>query len=118
MISWGPPIAMEIRMKADVLESEFASRGVGLGGTLLLASTDALALVDRAAEEGVAILGVDGHVAAHGQEESPPGELADFSGAVAEGHGCWAEAAAFIDSRRDLGLVFEVVLGGDPLEAV
>ena len=48
-------------MKAARLQTEFAPRGVpNSGGLLLLRAPDAIALVNRAAEEGVPILGVDG----------------------------------------------------------
>jgi hypothetical protein len=43
---------------------------------------------------------------------------ADFAAAVAEGHGCWEDAEAFVRARRRQGLVFEVMLGDDPIEAV
>ena len=106
-------------MKAERLEREFADRGVpDRGGLLLLRPEDALALVDRAAEEGVPILGVDGRLLSETSTASPLEHLADFTSRVAEGHGCWQEAEAFIQARRDRGLVFELTLGDDPVEAV
>lgn len=105
-------------MKADLLNAEFASRGVpGGDDLLLLRPRDAIELVSRAAEEGVPILGVAGLPPAGGAA-SPPRQLADFSAAVAEGHGCWQAAESLIDERRHAGLVFALELGGDPLEAV
>jgi hypothetical protein len=106
-------------MKAERLEREFASRGVQpSGGLLLLAPADALALVQRAADEGVPILGVDGLRVREGTTESPLEHLADFSASVAEGHGCWEAAETFIRAREGEGLVFEITLGSDPVEAV
>jgi hypothetical protein len=106
-------------MKAEHLETEFASRGVPHpGGLLLLAPADALALVDRAAEEGVPILRIDGFRVTDGSTASPSEHLADFSDAVARGHGCWEDAESFIRERDGLGLVFELSLGDDPVEAV
>lgn len=106
-------------MKAERLEREFADRGVAhAGGSLLLRPPDALALVSRAAEEGVPILGVDGLYVTASSMESPPEHVADFSAAVAEGHGCWQDAEAFIRERSAIGLVFELTLGDDPVEAV
>jgi len=106
-------------VKAARLEIEFAGRGVPhAGGALLLRPPDALALVDRAAEEGVPVLGVDGVYATTRSTESPIEHSADFSAAVAEGHGCWQDAEAFIRERSDRGLVFELTLGDDPVEAV
>lgn len=106
-------------MKADLLYEQFAPAGVRAArGLLLLELEDALALISRAAEEGVPILGVDGVRVAAGGSESPPEYAADFSAAVAEGHGCWADAEAFVGARRGRGLVFAVALGDDPIEAV
>ena len=106
-------------MKAKRLVREFADRGVPFGsGALVLRQTDALALVNRAAEEGVPIVGIDGMRVTETSAESPVEHLADFSAAVAKGHGCWEEAEAFIRARDGLGLVFELTLGDDPVEAV
>jgi hypothetical protein len=105
-------------MKAELLEKEFAERRVPDGEGLVLRPPDALALVDRAAEEGVPILSVDGMYVSPPAAESPLENLADFSSAVAEGHGCWEAADAFIRARSTLGLVFELTLGDDPVEAV
>ena len=44
---------------------------------------------------------------------SPLEHIADFSRMVERGNGCWDDAIAFIEERRDR-LTFEVVLG-DPL---
>jgi hypothetical protein len=106
-------------MKAERLASEFADRAVPyVGGLLLLGPADALELVDRAAEEGVPILGVDGLRVDKAATTSPIEHTADFSPRVAEGHGCWEEADAFIRQRAGLGLSFELTLGDDPVEAV
>jgi hypothetical protein len=106
-------------MKAERLESEFASRNVSpRGGLLLLRPADAVALVRSAADEGVPILGVDGLRVSDAQTESPVEHLADYSRRVAEGHGCWQDAEAFILEREEAGLVFELTLGSDPLEVV
>src|SRR3954468_2955511 len=106
-------------MKAERLEREFADRAVAeRGGLLLLRPEDALALVDRAAEEGVPILGVDGLLVTEASTAAPLEHLADFSSRVAQGHGCWQEAEALIQEHRGRGLVFELTLGDDPVEAV
>ena len=106
-------------MKAERLQREFASRGVShTGGLLLLRAPDAIALVNRAAEEGVPILGVDGFFVTATTTEAPVEHIVDFSSAVAEGHGCWQDAETFIQQRATTGLVFELTLGDDPVEAV
>jgi hypothetical protein len=106
-------------VKAEHLEKEFASRRVPYrDGLLLLPPADAIALVQRAADEGVPILAVDGLRLTEAATESPVEHLVDFSRRVADGHGCWEEAEAFIRARGESGLVFELMLGNDPLEAV
>ena len=106
-------------MKAERLRKEFAPRAVPhSGGLLLLRAPDAVALVNRAAEEGVPILGVDGFVVTPTSTESPIEHVADYSDAVAQGHGCWQDAESFIQSRAATGLLFELTLGDDPVEAV
>ncbi|MFL5606608.1 MAG: hypothetical protein ACJ8AD_09200 [Gemmatimonadaceae bacterium] len=106
-------------MKAEMLETEFRVRSVPSSGNLLLLTpTDAIALVRRAADEGVPILGIHGFFMTPESTESPLEHIADFSKAVANGHGCWQEAEAFIRERIATDLVFELTLGDDPVEAV
>ena len=106
-------------MKAELLEQEFRSRSAAPGDTLLLLrAADALDLIDRAAEEGVPILGVDGFRLTSERIEPVLDRIADYSAAVAEGHGCWEAADAFIRAHREEPLVFELTLGDDPVEAV
>ena len=106
-------------MKADMLEREFAPRAIAYeSGLLLLRPADAIELVNRAADEGVPILGIEGARASTQGTQSPLEQLADYSAAVANGHGCWEEAETLIRGRGDRGLILEVLLGGDPIEAV
>lgn len=106
-------------MKAEHLEKEFASRSVPhRAGLLLFQPDDAIDLVRTAADEGVPILGLDGFRVTKSTTESPLEHLADYSDRVAAGHGCWQEAEAFIRERQEAGLLFEVTLGDDPIEAV
>jgi hypothetical protein len=104
-------------MKADLLRQEFALDAVdGPGDGLRLYADDTLALIGRAAEEGVPIVALRGLA-----DAAPAGEAADaadFAAEVAGGHGCWEDAERFVRARRRRGLVFEVALGGDPVEAV
>ena len=104
-------------MKADLLREEFASDAVpDADGRLLLDPGDTLALIGRATEEGVPIVAVRGVAGA--SAAGAAADAADYASAVAEGHGCWEEAERFVRARRDRGLVFEVTLGDDPIEAV
>ena len=106
-------------MKADNLTREFADRAVRTtDGRLLLRPSDAIELVDRAAEEGVPIVRVHGVARTDSAVALPIVRDADFSSPVREGHGCWHGADAFIRERSKLGLVFELTLGDDPLEIV
>jgi hypothetical protein len=106
-------------MNADDLEYEFASCAVpNGGGLLLLAVDDAVALVRRAADSGIPIFGVDGMFVSARGTESPIKHIADYSAAVAAGDGSWGWAEAFINERRPLGMVFEVVLGKPGAAAV
>lgn len=105
-------------MKPIDLQREFISRAVLYTGELmLLAANDALALVGRAAQLGVPILGVDALFLSRRGTESPIEHTADFSVAVSAGDGCWEQADAFIEERRSLGMVFEVVLDEPTLPA-
>lgn len=106
-------------MKADLIEREFAPRGVkNSAGLLLLRAIDAIELVNQAADEGVPIIGVEGFRVTTAGTESPAEHIADYSTLVAQGHGCWQDAEKFIRERTDSDLVFEIVLGDDPLEIV
>lgn len=105
-------------MNSTTLEREFASRAVPHAGRLLLLRYyDAIDLVRRAQPMGVPIIGIDGMLLGDQGTESPIEHLADFSIAVAQGDGSWAAAQAFIEARRSLGMVFEVVLGKQQVPA-
>lgn len=99
-------------MIADELTAEFQAKAVPhSGGLLLLHANDAIALVRRAADLRIGILGVDGVFVSADRTVSPLEHVADFSNRGARCNGCWAEAEAFIRQRIGLGLVFEVTLG-------
>jgi hypothetical protein len=112
-------LAAEVIVKAERILGEFTTEQVPCREqVLLLRASDAVALVADAAEEGVPIVAVQGVRVSDQGIESPTDHLADYSKAVAEGHGCWAEAEAFIRARAGSGLVFVVRLGDDPIELV
>jgi hypothetical protein len=103
-------------VKAARLKEEFRARGrAGAGGALLLWSTDALELVDRAADEGVPIVRITCSTPTGGAVAD---QCADFTREVCDGHGCWEAADAFIRRRGELGMLFNIELGDDPLEIV
>lgn len=104
-------------VKAELLDDEFKARGIEYAaGRVLLYPDDAIALVNRAADEGVPIVTVDGfHV---NDERATTSCFADFAPAARQGHGSWEEAERFIRAWREPGLLFEIALGSDPIEAV
>lgn len=108
------------RPKAERLQREFADRSVHRDdGPLLLRPDDALALVSRAADEGVPIVGVLGARGTDTPVALPLERLADYSAGVAQGRGCWQDAEALIRARGGSpGMSFALSLGGDPIEAV
>ncbi len=105
-------------MEAEILVRQFTSRAVPHhGGHLLLEAADAILMINRAAEAGVPIVRVDAlRPGAEGTAPAPE-HTADFSAAASEGHGCWTEAEEFVRARMGPGLVFELTLGSDPLNA-
>jgi len=98
-------------MTVEDLEREFANRAVCHGGVDTFSADDAILLVDRAAAEGIPILGVDGISIVDGKTESLIENTADFSSGVSDGRGCWDDAKRFIESQRARVGLFEVVLG-------
>ena len=76
------------------------------GGTLILPPADALAMVERARELGVPVLGVDGFWITDETTQPDLGHTIDLGRGTGTS---WDEAARFIAERSDLGLMFEVV---------
>ena len=107
---------MTTRTKAKRLEAEFQSRAIGDERDLRFDAGTALTFINRAADEGVPVLGV--HVRNRSHEPQGTDDLIDFSREVGQGHGCWEEAEAFVRARTKSATVFQVVLGDDPVEAV
>lgn len=108
---------MTPRTKAKRLEAEFHSRSIRDARAFSFDGETAVAFINRAADEGVPVLGVQAMRATSGKVK--PGEdLIDFSGEVGQGHGCWEEAEAFVRARTGSATAFQVVLGDDPVEAV
>lgn len=105
-------------MEAESLHREFADRAVPHGGGLqLLRAADAIQLVNRAAEAGVPVVAVQGFQIGPEGTRPSTADAADYTDAVADGHGCWTEAEAFIRACETQGLVFSLGLGVDPLNA-
>jgi hypothetical protein len=86
------------------LRSEFEQRGIVRGGTLILPPADALAMVKRARELGVPVLGVDGFWITDDTTQPDLGHTIDLGSGTN-----WDEASRFIAERSHLGLMFEVV---------
>jgi hypothetical protein len=98
-------------MGKDDVEAEFQTRVVWKGGICLLAAGDALDMIERAHEESVPILGIDGFEVVGGSIRPSLNYLADFSSGVQRGDGCWLDAKNFVEEHRSAGLLFEIVLG-------
>lgn len=106
-------------MKAERLYTEFREWSVPVADDrLLLRADDAVSLIGEAADEGVPVVGITGARVHAGRAEETAEHRADFSASVAEGHGCWAEAEAWVRARARDDLAFAIALGGDPLELV
>ena len=106
-------------VKADQLKEEFRERGrTGSDDSLLLWSTDAVDLVNRAADEGVPILAINVIAPTGKSADAALDHRADYRHEVSDGHGCWEAADAFIRRRGELGLLFRIDLGDDPLQIV
>ena len=106
-------------MKAELLHEEFAPRSLAREADhLLLRAADAVDLVSRAAEEGVPIVRVARADLPPSSGEVALERVADFSAAVAEGHGCWDAAEHVILSPQEREVAFELTLGDDPIEVV
>lgn len=115
--SRGAPSPLDV--KAGQLKAEFRDRGrIGSDGALLLWSTDALDLVNHAADEGVPILTISAVAPAGKAADAALDHRADYRQEVSGGHGCWEAADAFIRRRGELGLLFRIELGDDPLQIV
>ncbi|MGH7649698.1 MAG: hypothetical protein ACREND_16405 [Gemmatimonadaceae bacterium] len=105
-------------MRADQIEAEFAALRVAYaGGLLLLEAPNAVALIRRAAEERVAVLGVNCLLLTEHETREPIDQIADYSSAVRNGHGCWEDAVRHVANRVAGGYVFEVVLDDAPERA-
>jgi len=106
-------------VKANQLKEEFRDRGrTGSDGALLLWSNDAVDLVNRAADEGVPILAISLVAPAGKSADAVVDHHADYRHEVSDGHGCWEAADAFIRRRGELGMLFRIELGDDPLQIV
>jgi hypothetical protein len=88
------------------LRDEFSRRGILRGGTLIMSTADALAMIERARELHVRVLGVDGFWITEDSTRPDLGHTLDASGDPEMG---WDEAARFIAERAHLGLMFEIV---------
>jgi hypothetical protein len=88
------------------LREEFSHRGLLRGGVLFLSAREALAMVKRAREKRVPVLGVDGFWITENTTEPDMEHMLDVSG---DPHHGWDEARKFIEDRAATGLMFEVV---------
>lgn len=94
-------------MTAGKLLSEYGSLGLIAGGTLVFDASTALAPIDRAEQEYIAVVGVD-PLGSDDLDAYEPMERRVLSDA--ERIRSWESARAFIEALSDRGLYFEVML--------
>jgi hypothetical protein len=98
-------------MNATELEARFAARNLRGAGILILAPSDALALVALAQQERLPILGIDGFHLRENSTQPDIGESIDFSIPSHSVVGAWTEADNFIRTHAVNVDGFEVVVG-------
>jgi hypothetical protein len=91
------------------LEREFQSRGVVRGGLTLLRPRDALALVSKAREASLGVLGVDGFFISANATQPSLEDSIDLSNASAS-QSSWDAAEEFLKRYLHTDMYFEVVL--------
>jgi hypothetical protein len=91
------------------IAAEFKSRGIVRGGILILGPHEALAMVARAREQSVPVLGVDGFWITEQTTQPDMEHSIDLGGAQSS----WRRAEEFIRTRADSDLMFEVVADED-----
>jgi hypothetical protein len=91
------------------IAAEFASRGIVRGGILILDAHEALAMIARAREVAVPILGVDGFWITEQTTQPDMGHSIELG----EGASSWTAAEEFVQQRAQTGLMFEVVADED-----
>lgn len=91
------------------IEAEFRSQGMLRGGILMLDASGAMAMVQRAHDLGVAVLGLDGFWITEDTTQPDIGHTIDLSDRPEP----WSDAIRFIEERMSSGLKFEVVLDED-----
>jgi hypothetical protein len=96
------------------IEEEFRGRNANgpASNILLLRPADAVALVRRCRERGVAVLGVDAFHLTATTTQPDMGESIDLSQSVGRGDTkcSWDQAEEFLARRITSGLYFEVVI--------
>lgn len=108
--------------QAERLESAMGSVGAvaqevgipirNIGGLALIRGTDAPALIDALASEGLRILGIEGFELEGSEVRPDMGLIADFSTLTDAGQSVW-EARRFIESAARPDAFFEFSLAGE-----
>lgn len=90
------------------LEQSFAVRGIRRGGVLMFAAPSALAFIEAARQQQTPVLGVDSFVVTDTSTQPLMEHTLDLSvGGLPTD--TWSEARRFVNERRDLGFMFEIV---------
>ena len=89
--------------------NSFKAKGHQHGGVLAFSPEIALSIVSRLEEAGVDVLGIDGFKI--GQDSIQPFMEHSINFEYSEEN--WSRARKFLQEKKDLGLVFEIVARGE-----
>jgi putative transposase len=104
-------------MTTNDLLAEFRERGSVRGGACFFGIETAVALIQRAQEERIPVLGLEGFRLSDAGTAPSLNDIADFSTGVEVSDGCWSDALRFLEERRDSGVHFEVVSASAPFDS-
>ena len=93
------------------ITAEFRKRSLENYGVVVLSGLDACAMVRRAQQDGVRVLGIDSFLIRNGAIQPFMEHSVDYSIRGFYADSDWDTAVTFIESKVSLGFVFEVVLG-------
>jgi hypothetical protein len=97
--------------KALYITAAFRNRSLENYGVVVLSGIDACAMIRRAEQEGVRVLGIDSFLIRSGTIQPFMEHSVDYSSRGHYSESDWDAAVAFIESKIPLGFAFEVVLG-------
>src|SRR5256885_185745 len=97
--------------KARDIVAEFQAKTQRHYGVLVLSAEDARAMILRAEEEKIRVLGIDAFILRGDSIQPEMEHSVDYSERSTVSDSDWSDAVAFIQKKAPLGFAFEVVLG-------